>query len=139
MVEARFAGLGGSRDTHIDLVDVSTNEYIMLGDTNYLSWGFYTQGSGKFNFKEVSSWAGSHNGINVATNGITTNQFKEYRITIDVSTVKVERGSTLENITETMTKTLGSSIVGRTFYLRIGTASTAHSPGTHDWVRVATY
>lgn len=44
----------------------------------------------------------------------------------------------MANITETITRTLPTSIVGKTFYLTIGTGGPDYCPGKFDWVRVTT-
>ncbi|MFI3186887.1 MAG: hypothetical protein QX198_13020 [Methylococcaceae bacterium] len=129
VVESRVAGTGDMRDSNISLVDVSTGDRILVGDTNYRGWGSYIYGSGAFNFDPNTD---------NAKNGATTNAYKEYRLTINGSSLTVERGDSLSNITETRTVTLGSSIVGKTFYLSIGTGGPDYCPATFDWVRVST-
>lgn len=136
VIEARLAGQGGSRDTSIQLVDTQSGDYIYSGDTSYFGWGFFASGSGSYNFVEVERASGvGPPPQNVTTLGGTTNQFLEYRWTLEGDKITLERGPTLSNITQRTTRTLGRSIVGRSFYLSIGTASSSYSPGTWDWVR----
>lgn len=139
IIEARMAGQGGSRDTSIQLVDSVSGDYIYSGDTSYFGEGFFAAASGAYNFtqREPSPDVPSST-LNVVRLGGSTNQFMEYRWTLDGDKFTMERGPTLNNITQTATRTLGRSIVGRSFYLSIGTASPDYSPGTWDWVRVST-
>jgi hypothetical protein len=138
VIEARMAGTGSSRDTSILLKDLSnTTNTIYSGDTNYCGWGMHASASGIF---EITSGALECGGANKVRHvGVSTNQFMEYRWTIDGNQMTVERGATLTAITETMTLNLGQSIVGRSFLLSIGTASASYSPGTWDWVRVSVW
>jgi hypothetical protein len=137
VIEARMAGTGGGRDTSILLKDVSnTNNVIYSGDTNYCGWGFFVSAGGVF---EITSGALECGGSNKVRHlGASTNQFMEYRWTIQGTQMTIERGATLASITESITVTLGQTIEGRTFNLSIGTAANAYSPGTWDWVRVST-
>ena len=66
----------------------------------------------------------------------STSAFKEFRITIDGNNVTVERGDSLANLTEIATTTLGSSVAGKTFALRVATAVAPYFPGVFDWVRL---
>ncbi|SJM91620.1 LamG domain-containing protein [Crenothrix polyspora] len=94
VIEARFAGLGSGRDTHIDLVDTKTGDYISAGESNYWA-GLYLHGSGSFGLSPDSN-----------NTNPSVNTFKEYRITIDGTSFTIERGDTLANITETKTRKL---------------------------------
>lgn len=126
VIESRFAGIGGMRDSTISLVDVSTGDLIRIGDTNYRNWGSYIHGTGAFNFDPNSD---------NSKMGASTNSYKEYRLTIDGALLTVERGDTLASISEKRTVTLGNSIAGKTFYLSVGTG-TDYSPATFDWIKV---
>ena len=130
VIEARMAGQGGSRDTSIAFIDTESGEYIYSGDTNYSGWGFFVDATGAYGLLEASS--------RPAALGGSTNQFMEYRWTLEGNKITIERGPTLANITQSATRTLGRSITSRSFYLSIGTASPNYSPGTWDWVRVST-
>ena len=136
VIEARLAGQGGSRDTSIQLVDTVSGDYIYSGDTSYFGWGFFASGSGDYNFVEVERPLGVGAEPQHSTAlGQSTSGFMEYRWTLEGNSITFERGPTLANITQRATRTLGRSIVGRSFYLGIGTASESYSPGTWDWVR----
>ena len=133
VVESKFVGAGVGRDSFIALVDVANGDRIQIGDTNYSATatpGMYSYGQGAFNLFQ-------------AGNGNSVNTYKEYRITIIGTSLTMERGDTLANITETKTVTLGDSIVGKTFYLSIGTGgrtdvSSYYCPAAFDWIRVDT-
>jgi len=122
VIEGRFTGLGPARDTSFSLIDTATGDYLIVGDTSYSAYGFYSTGTGQLAIPQVNM-AG------------TTSAYKEYRLTIDGTNVRVERGDTLATLTELRTATLPASIVGKTFYLKISTAGPSFSPGTFDWIR----
>lgn len=133
IVEGRFAGQNASfRDSAISLVDTITGDAILIGDTDYGNtygyiarpglYGLYTSGSGAFDLPQ----SGNSNSVSV---------FKEYRLTLSGASLKAERGDTLAAITETVNRVLPTSIVGHTFYVRIG-QNFQFCPGTFDWVRV---
>lgn len=125
IIEGRFTGLETFRDTTISLVDASNGDYIIFGDTNYLGFGLYSAGTGQLAFSQLNQ-------------GGTTNVYKEYRLTIDGTSLLLERGTTLSSIELSRNVTLPNSIVGKTFFLRVSTAGPNYSPGTFDWVRVTT-
>ena len=123
IIEARFSGNGGSRDPRLLIVDVaSANDSIGFGDTTYQSMGLYSFAGGSFNLPQV--------GI-----GNSVANYKEYRLTLTGTSLKLERGDTLANITETISRTLGSSIAGRNFYVGMSTGS-PYCPASFDWIRV---
>jgi hypothetical protein len=139
-VVARLAGKGNGRDTNISLIDVDSGGRIQVGDTNYFGWGLYAMGTGAYNLLGANQSRGaSTSGINLATNGVTTSAFKVIRMTIDGDTITVERGNSVDSLTEKMQRQLGASMTGRRFYLRIGTGAVEYSPGTFDWVSVSAY
>lgn len=121
------SGRFGSRTTRIRLTDATTPANIIeVGDTNYRAIdGLYAAGGGVFNLAQSG-------------NGISTANYKEYRLTITGNTLVLERGDTLNNITETVSRTLASSIAGKVFYLDIGTGSTDYCPSSFNFVRVRT-
>ena len=55
VVEARMAGPGGLRDTHIELVDAATGDWIQAGDTNYQSQGFTATAQGSSHFRKAAA------------------------------------------------------------------------------------
>jgi subtilisin family serine protease len=139
VVEARLVGNGPrGRDTNIALFDVETGDGILAGDTNYFGWGLYARGSGAYNLTPPNESRGAPTaGINLATNGVTYSVYKVLRLTVEGTTLTIERGDSLDSLTERISRTLGASIAGRTFYLQIGTGGgIEYSPGTFDWVRV---
>lgn len=138
VIEARMAGQGGSRDTSIGFTDADSGDLVYSGDTNYFSRGFFAAASGAYNLTDAPR-ATDGSAFNVLALGGSTNQFMEYRWTFDGDKITIERGTTLSSITQNATRTLGRSIVGRKYYLSIGTAGPNYSPGTWDWVRVYTY
>jgi PKD domain/Lectin C-type domain/CARDB len=143
VIEARMVGPGANRDTTIALVDVvsgaaigSAAQSIEFGDTNYSNWGFHMYGYGAYNFVEVERPSGVGPAPQNATVlGSSTNAYMEYRLTITGTQVKMERGPTLANITQTATRTLGQTIAGKSFYIRLNTGG-GFSPAIYDWVRV---
>lgn len=141
VIEARFAGKKPSgRDTGIVLVDSSTGDYIRVGDTSYFGWGLFVHGTGALNLTGANNSRGAPtSGINLETNGVSVSTYKVVRVTIEGSTVTVERGDSLNALTEQLQRTLGSSIVGRTFDLRIQTGANdgVYSPGWFDWITVS--
>jgi len=122
VIESRFAGQGSSRDTHIEIIDADTGSLIQVGDSNYWS-GIYVQGTGIFSIAP-HRFASS------------VNVFKEYRLTFSGATLTVQRGDSLSTLNESTSVTFPASVVGKTFYLRIGTASPDYSPADFDWIRV---
>lgn len=124
IIEGRFAGTGTARDTLFYLIDATNpNNFIQVGDTNYEGAGFYTAGAGTWALQQLG-------------NGNSVGSYKEYRLTIAGTDLKWERGESLSNITETLTRTLPSTINGKSFYLSIGTAGPYYCPGSYDWVRI---
>lgn len=132
VIEGRMAGPGPLHDTTVMLVDSTSGDQILMGDTNYAGFGFYALGVGSYKLKEPSAIADPSNPLAL---GSTTTAFMEYRLTIIGDKIKIERGPTLANITQTGTGTLGRSIAGRQFHISIG-ATWAYYPGTWDWIRV---
>jgi hypothetical protein len=130
VIEADANGVGsGDRDTSFSLTDVADIKNSMqAGDTSYEGNGLYSFGGGVF-------------GLGQTGNGKSTAAYKEYRLTLSGTSLKLERGDTLATITETITRTLASSIVGKTFYLTIGTGGPIHCPSKSrfDWVSVSTH
>ncbi|RVU45950.1 hypothetical protein [Rubrivivax rivuli] len=137
VIEARMAGTGGGRDTSFILAEPGNiDNLIMSGDTNYCGWGMYIQSRGVYRMSGPNGTCGAD--IPVPHTGGSTPAFMEYRWTIDGDRFTAERGPTLQNITQSVSATLGRSVAGRSFFLSIGTASQAYSPGTFDWIRVTT-
>lgn len=128
VVQARFAGESVMRDTAVSLVDTSTGEAISLGDTDQQEIGFYAQGSGSFQLPRTA-------GISP-----TTPAFQVYRASLSGNWLVIERGTDATNLTAAREFELASTIVGRTFSLRIstGASGTAYEPGTFDWVSLST-
>ncbi len=122
-VESRMKGPGVLRDTVFVLVDINTGDRIQAGDTNYQSVGLYSYGSGAFNLPQSG-------------NGVSVSDYREYRLTLTGTSLTLERGVTLNNVTETLTRTLSASVNNRVFYLLIGTGGPDYCPGVIDWVRV---
>lgn len=133
VIEGRMAGPGALHGTSLMLIDTASSEQIEVGDTNYASWGFYVFGIGSYKLLEPGS--PSHPGDNVATLGGSTTAFMEYRVTLEGQSILIERGPTLANVTQSARRTLGRSIVGRSFYISLG-VGWAYFPGTWDWIRV---
>lgn len=126
VAEARFTGPGIARDTSFALVEAATGDLIWAGDTSYGPFGFYSYGTGQFAFAQQNL-------------GGTTSAYKEYRITLEGTSARIERGDALGAFTQIRTVTLPTSIIGKSFYIRIGTASVDYSPGAFDWVRVQVF
>lgn len=132
VIEGRMAGPGPNRDTTVMLVDADSGDQFMMGDTNYAGFGFYALGVGSYKLKEPSTIGDPTDPL---TLGGSTTAFMEYRLTIIGDRIKIERGPTLDNITQRGSGTLGRSIVGRRFHISLG-VSWAYYPGQWDWVRV---
>lgn len=139
VVEAGFIGLGQIysvqnnlfgkvlRDTAITLTDTISGNRIIAGDTNYFDGGgLYLIGTGMFNIPQFG-------------NGISSNTYMEYRLTINGNAVKLERGTSLSNITATINAVLPSSALGKSFYLTIGTGGPDYCPSEFNWVSVKTF
>ncbi|MEK8051013.1 hypothetical protein AACH10_12255 [Ideonella sp. DXS22W] len=127
VVETRFVGpksLG--RATWVSFTNVDDGSYITVVDTNYRGWGVTVQ-SGTRTAYDVNDVFGS-----------SASTYKEYRITIDGSTVTIDRGDSLANLTDHFVSTLPRSVIGNTYYLGIGTGGCDgfYSPGDFDWIRV---
>lgn len=128
VIEARMAGQGGSRDTSIGFTDADSGDLVYSGDTNYFSRGFFAVQAVPIILRTPQR-ATDGSAFNVLALGGSTNQFMEYRWTFDGDKITIERGTTLSSITQNATRTLGRSIVGRKYYLSIGTAGPNYSPG----------
>lgn len=126
-----MASSSALHSTNIMLVDTASGDQILMGDTNYANFGFYALGIGSYKLTDASLPGDTSNPLAL---GSSTTAFMEYRLTLDGNRVKIERGPTLNNITQTGTATLGRSIVGRTFHLSIG-SDWAYYPATFDWVK----
>lgn len=141
VLEGKFGGLtANGRDTNFALIDVVTGEIIISGDTSYFGWGLYMLATGRYNLTGANESRGAPTGgINMSTNGVTTSAYRFFKLTVSGASITIERGTTYGNYTERLTRTMGASISGRTFYLQIGTGGgSAYSPGTFDWVTVTT-
>lgn len=123
VIEARMAGTGPLRDTVFALYELDGTSLIQAGDTNYRGVGLYLFGTGSFALAQTG-------------NGTSTSAFKEYRLTLSGRSAKIERGDTLNAITESVTRDLPNSISGRTFHLLVGTGGPDYCPGSVDWIKV---
>ncbi len=132
VVEGGFTGAGLGRDTAFALVDVASGDRIQGGDTNYIGTfnappdGLYLYGLGAFGLPQFG-------------NGVSTNTYMEYRLTVSGTQLKLERGTSLETLTEVVNGVLATSIAGKTFYLNVGTGGPDFCPAVFDWVAVKTY
>jgi YD repeat-containing protein len=81
------------------------------------------------------SRAGDFGTNDVSTAGVSFLTPMEYRVTIDGTAIRLEQGPSLSNITASVTDTLGTSIAGRSLFLRLG-AGGSNNTGIIDWVRV---
>lgn len=135
VIEARFAGTGGSRNSYIQLTDAANGwpltantNYINIGDTNYngAAQGVYVGGGGVFSIDKRGLMP-------------STSAFKEFRITITANQVQIQRGDSLANLTESSTVALPASVEGKQFYLMIGDAVTPWTGATFNWIRVNTF
>lgn len=124
IVETRMAGPGAQRDAAFLLIDAANpSDYIQVGDTTYGSLGLYSYGSGAFGLAQVGNHA-------------STTLYMEYRLTLKNNSLKLERGSSLSSISQTVSRTMGTSIAGRSFYLVIG-ANNSYCPTLYDWLRAS--
>jgi hypothetical protein len=90
--------------------------------------------SGNFGFRLNTS--GAFGTSNQGNPNPTTN-WKEYRVTVDGTTVTAQRGDSLSNLTETLIQTLAAPPANYPLFLRIGNAG----PNTVevDWVTVTSH
>ena len=114
---------GALRDSNFFLIDVNNGEQIVAGDTNYQGKGLYAYGSGAFALPQTG-------------NGNSIAGLQEFRLTLEGTSLKMERGSSLSGNLETITRTLGSTVAGRTFFLILGTGGADYCPGSYDWVQI---
>lgn len=129
VIESRFVGPKGSgRDSYISLIDASTGSLLQIGDSDYWS-GIYLQLSKNSVYDAIKSYPGT-----------STNQFKEYRITLEGKKVTIERGDSLDALVTKITETLPRSMTDGTYYIKIGTGGCdgIYSPADFDWLRVYT-
>lgn len=133
VVEARMGGV----ESRFMLADGPNpgQSVIMISNTPYCGWGMNIQARGPY--KPAGANGGCGADIPVPAAGGYTSAMREYRLTIDGTSLLVESGPTLANITQTLTTTLGTSITGKSFFLTVGTGATAYSPGSMDWIRVS--
>lgn len=125
VIEARMAGTGPLRDTVLSLFEEDGSSFIQAGDTNYRGLGLYLLGAGSYALAQTG-------------NGTSTSAYKEYRLTLSGRTARIERGDTLDAISESVTRDLASTVSGRAFYLLIGTGGPDYCPGSVDWITVTT-
>jgi hypothetical protein len=113
----------GDYDLNFNLTD-GTNTLNIMESSHYLNVGFRLNTSGAF-------------GVSNQGNGNPTTAWKEYRITVDGTTVTAQRGDSLSNLTETLTETLADSAANHPLFLRMGNAG----PNTVevDWVKVTSH
>ena len=123
VIEGRMGGSGSLRDSNFFLIDANNGEQIAAGDTNYQGKGLYAYGSGAFALAQTG-------------NGNSIAGLQEFRLTLEGTSLKLERGSSLSGSLETITRTLGSTVAGRTFFLILGTGGADYCPGTYDWVQI---
>jgi hypothetical protein len=107
-------------DLNFNLTD-GTNTLNIMESSYPSNLGFRLNTSGAF-------------GISNQGNGNATTAWKEYRITVNGTSVTAQRGDSLSNLTETLTQTLADSVANHPLFLRFGNAG----PNTVDidWVRV---
>ena len=138
---------GGIYDTYAVLFDAATNEVIAVGEhpgsvgtTGPL--GLYAYGSGGYAFTGTNRTPASLTGVSYEYTGVTTSQFKVLNIQIDGSILTVQRGDQSAGGTitysESFTRNLGRSIVGRQFYLLIANHASGSQNAKVDWIKVAT-
>lgn len=127
VVEARFVGPKPSgRDTYVALIDKDTGSRLQIGDSNY--WGgIYLQLYNGKTFDVIKNW-----------NGTTTNAWREYRITLEGTSVTIQRGEHLGALTETYNVVMPRSVTSGKYEVQIGTGGCdgIYSPADFDWIRV---
>ena len=114
-------------DTAITLTDVATGDRIVVGDTNYFDGGgLYLIGTGIFNTPQFG-------------NGVSSNTYMEYRLTVNGNAVKLERGTSLANISDSIDAVLPTSIAGKSFHLTISTGGPDYCPSEFNWITVKSF
>lgn len=138
---------GSAYDTYLNLYDAATNEAINVGEhpgsigtTGPL--GLYAYGSGGYAFTGTNRTPASVSGVSYEYSGVTTTQFKVLNIQIDGNILTVQRGDQSAGgaitYSESFTRNLGRSIVGRQFYLLIANHASGSQNAKVDWIKVAT-
>ena len=138
---------GSAYDTYLNLYEAATNEAINVGEhpgsigtTGPL--GLYAYGSGGYAFTGTNRTPASVSGVSYEYSGVTTTQFKVLNIQIDGNILTVQRGDQSAGgaitYSESFTRNLGRSIVGRQFYLLIANHASGSQNAKVDWIKVAT-
>lgn len=73
-------------------------------------------------------------GSSLQTNGLATESWKEYRLICKGNLVTLQRGDSLTNLPETLSKTLSTSFSGHTLYLSLNNGG--QNTAEFDWIKV---
>ncbi len=111
--------MDGTYDAGFELTDGTNSIWIM--DSTYLSQGFRAVTSGVFG------------GIDHAVNEATQNWI-EYRLTINGFNLICERGLTLDSLSQSLSLTLPVPIASVPLSIRCSNAG--HNTASFDWIRV---
>jgi pimeloyl-ACP methyl ester carboxylesterase len=137
VVEARVARTGAG-EFPIALVNTQDiNDRITIGDTGYCNVGFLGGVAGRFQFsKKYPFCSGSGYGL-LLGKPAAVGEWMEYRLTVDGNKFTMERGPTLNNITQSATETLNLPIDPFEWFLYFRTGSSGGYYGAKfDWIRV---
>ena len=127
VIETRFAGQKyWGRDTGFSLVNTLTSERVHVGDTNYRGFGVYVNLT-KSGVDEFFQQFGG-----------TTSAFKAYRITFQGANLTIERGDSIDKLSEKYTSVLPINVTNSTYYLELNTGGCDgyYSPADFDWINV---
>lgn len=137
VVEARIARTGSGEFPVMLVSPAELRDRILFSETPYCSIGFFGAGGGIFEFIQKTVVCGNSAGHVALGSPAPVGVWMEYRMTVEGDKFTMERGPTLQNITQSTTATLGKSIDGREFFLYFRTGSAGNFFGAKfDWVRV---
>jgi len=139
VIEARMQKTGNG-ELPIALVDESNSaNRIVISDTSYCGAGLVGVGVGVFRFTSkfpICGGSGQDYGLNLGSPA-PAGVWMEYRMTIEGDLFTIERGPSLNNITQRGVARLSSTVAGRSFFLYVRTGSAGGYYGLKmDWIRV---
>lgn len=138
VVEARVARTGGG-EFPIALVNTQDlKDRITISDTGYCGAGFLGGVAGRFQFSRMYPFCYGSSGYGfLLGKPAAVGEWMEYRLTVDGNKFTMERGPTLDNITQSATETMNLPIDPYEWFLYFRTGSDGGYHGAKfDWIRV---
>jgi hypothetical protein len=138
VVEARVARTGGG-EFPIALVNTQDlKDRITISDTGYCSAGFLGGVAGRFQFSKMYPTCNGSSGYTfLLGKPAAVGEWMEYRLTVEGTKFTMERGTTLDNITQSATETMNLPIDPFEWFLYFRTGSAGGYYGAKfDWIRV---